>query len=66
MAFYAPVTSTGCTASLFPVIMVDLLGLELVEKSIGLCISMTSPAFIIAAPLSGKICSIKKAKSVSG
>ena len=45
---------TGCWASLLPVILVDLLGIEVIEKSLGQCLAAGSIAFLVASPMSGK------------
>ena len=45
---------TGCWASLFPVILVDLLGIEVIEKSLGQCLAAGSIAFLVASPMSGE------------
>ena len=43
----------GCYASLFPVILVDLLGLTILEKSMGQVLAVSSVAFLFASPMSG-------------
>jgi len=44
---------TGCFASLFPVILVDLVGVEGIETSLGQSMAVGSFVFLIASPLSG-------------
>ena len=44
----------GCFASMYPVVMVDLMGLDVIEYTLGLGMASTSIAFLVASPLSGK------------
>ncbi|CAH1782386.1 unnamed protein product [Owenia fusiformis] len=55
MAVYAAIfgATTGCYFSLFVVILVDLLGVDVVDKSLGLVMGVSSIAFLIASPFSG-------------
>ncbi|ELU17411.1 hypothetical protein CAPTEDRAFT_225743 [Capitella teleta] len=46
---------TGSWASLFPVILVDLLGIDSIERSLGQCLAAGSIAFLLASPISGLI-----------
>lgn len=46
---------TGCWASLFPCILVDLLGLDYIEQSLGQSLFAGSFAFLLASPMSGWI-----------
>ena len=39
--------------ALYPVILVDLMGVDLIEKSLGTAIAVGSVAFLVAAPISG-------------
>ncbi|CAH1781646.1 unnamed protein product [Owenia fusiformis] len=48
-------TLSGSFASLFPVILVDLFGMDLVEKSVGLTLATSSIAFLTSSPLCGWI-----------
>ncbi len=49
-----PLLCAGCWAALFPVILVDLLGIEVIEKSLGQCLAAGSVAFLVASPMSGE------------
>ncbi len=44
----------GCWACLWSVVVVDLMGKEVMEASIGLCLAGTSVAFLFASPMAGK------------
>lgn len=46
---------TGSWASLFPVILVDLLGIEAIERTLGQCLAAGSLAFLVASPISGEL-----------
>merc|ERR1712002_1373067 len=46
---------SGCWASLFPVILVDLLGVSVIERALGLALASVSIAFLIASPIAGAI-----------
>jgi len=46
---------SGCWVSLFPVVLVDLLGVDSIETSLGQVFAFSSMAFLIASPLSGFI-----------
>ena len=41
--------------ALFPVLLVDLFGVDSIERSLGMCMGLSSFAFLVAAPISGKI-----------
>ena len=43
--------------ALFPVLLVDLFGVDSIERSLGMCMGLSSFAFLVAAPISGKIMS---------
>ena len=43
----------GCWVALFPVLLVDLLGIDRIERSLGMCMGVSSFAFLVAAPISG-------------
>ena len=45
--------SIGCFISLFSVILVDLFGLEILEKSLGQAMATNSPVFLFGTPLIG-------------
>ncbi|CAD5116583.1 DgyrCDS5460 [Dimorphilus gyrociliatus] len=45
---------SGFFAALFPVVLVDLLGVNEIEKSMGQALAVTSFGFLVASPLSGK------------
>lgn len=57
MVFYSVLFGafTGCWASLFPVILVDLLGIDVIERSLGQSLAIASFAFLFASPLSAFI-----------
>ena len=44
---------SGCFAALFPVILVDLLGIDMIEKSLGQALACASIGFLLASPMSG-------------
>ncbi|KAI0237018.1 Monocarboxylate transporter 12 [Lamellibrachia satsuma] len=46
---------TGCWVAVFPVLLVDLLGIDRIERSLGMCMGISSFAFLVAAPISGWI-----------
>ena len=41
--------------ALFPVLLVDLFGVDSIERSLGMCMGLSSFAFLVAAPISGNI-----------
>ncbi len=46
---------TGCINTLYAVVLVDLFGIENVEKSVGLCLFLTSFFYLLGVPMSGFI-----------
>ncbi|CAD5116912.1 DgyrCDS5753 [Dimorphilus gyrociliatus] len=67
MVFYSVLFGafTGCWASLFPVILVDLLGIDVIERSLGQSLAIASFAFLFASPLSAFIKEKTKSYDVS-
>ncbi len=45
----------GCINTLYAVVLVDLFGIENVEKSVGLCLFLTSFFYLLGVPMSGFI-----------
>ncbi len=46
---------SGCYSTLFAVVLVDLFGIENVEKSVGQCLAVNSFFFLLGVPMSGFI-----------
>jgi len=45
--------TTGCTVSIFPVVVVDIVGIEALELGMGMVLSFCGPILLMAPPLSG-------------
>ena len=49
-----PRVVAGCWVALFPCLLVDLLGINKIERSLGHCMAFCSVVFLVATPLSGR------------